>query len=177
MLLQAIVQTSRAVGGTRSRLGKVGLLSEAIKSLELDELDAGVAFLSGEIRQGRLGVGYARVRELSHVPPASAATLAVADVDRAFAAIGASSGRGSSGERERLLGALFTRATEDEQDFLARLLLGELRQGALESLVVEAIARATGIELKLVRRAVMLSGDCRLAARTALLEGAPGLSR
>lgn len=177
MLFAALVETSRTVAGTRSRLGKVGALADAIESLGPEEIEAGIGFLSGEIRQGRLGVGYARLRELEHEPSASTPTLSVLDVDRAFEAIRSSAGRGSSAERQRLLGALFAKATRAEQEFLVRLLLGELRQGALESLVVDAIARATGLPLGSVRRAVMLTGSAPLAARTALLEGAPGLDR
>src|SRR5262245_22895169 len=120
MLFEAIVQTSQQVASTRSRLTKVGLLSEAIRSLEPAEIDSGVAFLSGEIRQGRLGIGYARVRDLAQLAPATTATLTVADVDLAFEALAGAGGRGSNSERDRLLGALFARATSAEQNFLGR---------------------------------------------------------
>src|SRR4029434_3063505 len=110
-----------------------------------------VAYLSGETRQSKLGVGYASLSGLRGGPAAAESTLSIADVDAALAAIAATSGKGSTSERAARLRALFARATEDEQDFLVRLLVGELRQGALEGVMLEAIAAAAAIPITAVR--------------------------
>ena len=85
-----------------------------------------------------------------------------------FAAIGATTGPGSQAERRRLLGALFARATPAEQSFLTRLLAGELHQGALEGVMVEAVAQAAGVPAGEVRRALLLGGSLPAVAETAL---------
>src|SRR5439155_234605 len=105
------------------------------------------------------------------------ATLGLSDVDVAFERIAHVGGKGSAGEKLRLLHALLTRATDDEQRFLARLVIGELRQGALRGLVLEAVAQAAGIPSEAVRRAVTAAGDLPSVARVALVEGGAGLSR
>ena len=53
-----------------------------------------------------------------------------------------------------------SRATAQEQTFLTGLLLGELRQGALEGIMLEAPARRRAFPER-VRRAVMMAGACR----------------
>src|SRR5207249_2321042 len=103
--------------------------------------------------------------------------LQLVDVGEAFDRIGAMSGAGTANERVRLLHELLRRATSEEQDFLVRLLFGELRQGALEGVLVEAMARATGVSASALRRAVMIAGEMAPVARAILVDGEPGLSR
>jgi DNA ligase 1 len=175
MLLAEIVETSAAVAATRSRSAKIEALAACIARMQSDEAAAGVAFLAGEPRQRRLGVGWASLRDL---PPAAApATLTVLDVEAAFERLAALAGAGSQAERRRALAELFGRATEPEQDFLRRLMLGDLRQGALQSIVTDAVARAASIPQADVRRALMLLGDAGELARIALSEGADGLRK
>src|SRR6185436_15069970 len=143
MLLAELVAASQRIGATRSKSAKVEILSELLRRLVPNEARAAVAWLSGELAQGRIGIGWATVREMKEVPPAAEATLALAEIDAELEAIARASGGGSAGERRRRLGALFARATPDEQDFLGRLLLGGLRQGALEGVMLDAVARAT----------------------------------
>jgi DNA ligase-1 len=174
MLLGEIVETSQAVAATRSRSAKVEALAACIGRMAPDEAPAGASFLAGEPRQRRLGVGWASLRELP--PPAATPALAVLDVDAAFERLAGTSGAGSQAQRAQELAALFGAATAEEQDFLRRLVLGDLRQGALQSIVTDAVAKATGIPQRDVRRALMLLGDAGELTRIALEQGADGLA-
>ncbi|WP_163507316.1 ATP-dependent DNA ligase [Fodinicola acaciae] len=174
MLLTRLVETSAAVAATRSRREKAELLAAVLREVEPEEVVPAVAYLSGELRQRQIGVGW---RSIQDVPaPAAEPSLTVAAVDTACARIGATTGAGSQAQRRTLLGDLFGRATAVEQEFLRRLLTGELRQGALAGLMVDAISRATGIEVPHVRRALLLSGDLRGVAAAALGGGAAALA-
>ena len=171
MLLRGLVAISAAVAQTRGRLDKIGRLAELISRLNSDEIEIAVAFLSGATRQGRIGIGYAAISAASDSPPAAEPTLTLREIDTAFAAISSLSGKGSASERARVLNELFARATRDEQDFIRRLIAGELRQGALEGVLVEAVARAARIPAARVRRAAMMAGDLGPVAREALTGG------
>jgi DNA ligase 1 len=175
MLLARVVETSERVAETSRRLEKIGLLATLLKQLHGDESEIAVAFLCGYTRQGRIGVGYAALRA-SVAPTAETAALEIADVDRAFASLAAIQGRGADAQRRELLRGLFARATAPEQRFLTALLFGEIRQGALEGVMVEALARASGASADQVRRAVMLAGDIARVARSVLQEGPAGLA-
>jgi DNA ligase-1 len=174
VLLTEVVATSAAVAATRSRTAKTAALAALLRAASPDEVEAATAWLSGEPRQGRLGTGW---RTLAHldVTPAPEPTLRVAAVDARLDALAATSGAGSTARRAELLGALFAAATADEQHFLRRLLTGELRQGALEGVMLDAIAAATGVPAPTVRRAFMLSGRLPETAHTALAGGATAL--
>jgi DNA ligase-1 len=176
MLLHDIVETSRRVGEVGGRLAKIGHLADCLARCAPEEAASAVALLSGMPRQGRIGVGYAALRA-ARGEPAAAASLTLEELERALEGLKAVKGKGAAGERARLLRELFGRATEAEQDFLLRLLVGELRQGALEGVMVEAIAKAAGLPAAEVRRAVMLAGDAGVVAAAALGEGATGLRR
>jgi DNA ligase-1 len=176
VLFRELVDTSRQVAETRARLGKIELLARTFARLAPEEIALGVAFLSGETGRGKVGVGWSGLRAAS-AEAAAAPTLSLADVARALGEIEAARGAGSGATRARLLGELFARATAPEQDFLRRLLLGELRQGAQEGVIVDAIARAAGIDAGKVRRAVMLSGDPSAVAVAALPGDVSGLAR
>ncbi len=173
MLLSGIVETSEAVASTSARSAKIGRLAECLVRLGPGEVGTAVAFLSGELRQRQIGVGYASLRELP--VPAEVPVLELVVVDRVFQAVGELAGPGSQAERRRLLRELFARATEGEQRFLRLLLTGELRQGALHGVMAEAIARAGSVPIGEVRRALMLSGAPGEVAEAALLRGVTGL--
>jgi DNA ligase 1 len=175
MLLRMLAGTSEAVAATRSRLKKVDLLKDCLRQFAPDEVETGVGYLIGALRQGRIGLGPSIVRQALGVGPGDVSTLAILEVDSAFEEMATISGKGSNLERKRLLCDLFGRATAAEQNFLARLLLGELRQGALEGVMVDAIAKASGLPVRDVRRAVMLSGNPALVAAAAITEGQEGL--
>jgi DNA ligase 1 len=177
MQLAELVAASAQVAATRNKLDKVAALAACLTRLPPDQIEIGVAFLSGQTVQGRIGVGPALIREACGVGAATVAALDLLSVDRQLTFIADAAGPGSATRRARLLGELFSQATGQEQQFLARLLFGELRQGALEGLLVEAVARAAGLGAADVRRAAMLAGGLGPAARAALTEGKAGLAR
>jgi DNA ligase-1 len=173
--LSALVATSRAVAETPSRLGKIDHLSRLLTQLAPDELPVAIAYLSGATPQGRLGIGGAAIRQARDVPPAGQPSLTLGAVDSVFAELASISGSGSAGRRTEQLRRLLGQATEHEQDFLVRLLFGELRQGALEGVLVDAVARAAGLPAARVRRATMLAGDLAPVAAAAIAGGAAAL--
>ncbi|SDT68426.1 DNA ligase-1 [Actinoplanes derwentensis] len=169
-----IAATSAAVTATSGRKAKIGLLADALRRLDPGEIVAGAAYLAGELRQRQTGVGYASLRDLP--PPAAEATLTVAAVDEAIAALSTVAGAGSQNRRRQLLGSLFSAATEPEQKLLTGLFGGELRQGAQAGLLAEAVAAAAEVPSTLVRRALLLSGDLKFVAVAALTGGAAALA-
>ncbi|MGI8329056.1 ATP-dependent DNA ligase [Actinomadura scrupuli] len=175
MLLAEITRTSEAVTATAGRRAKIELLGRCLRDAGPSEVAIAVAYLSGELPQRQIGVGYAAFRD----PPAPAdePALTVAEVDEAFTRIGGLSGKGSVAGRRELLGALLGRATRAEQAFLIRLLSGELRQGALDGVMADAVAVAAEVPATEVRRATMLRGALAPVAVAALADGAAGLRR
>ena len=179
MRLAELVDASSQVGATRSRLEKTDRLATLIRRLPAPLVATGVSYLSGELPQGRLGIGYAALSDLrrADTPPAIEATLSLDEVDAAFSAIKTARGAGAAGRRATLLGGLLARATEAEQQFLARLIIGELRQGALEGVVIDAVARAFAVPPADVRRATMLAGTLPTVAAALAEGGAAALAR
>jgi DNA ligase-1 len=177
MRLAQLVATSVRVAATASRTAKTSELAGFLRRLAPDEIELGVLFLSGETRQGRLGIGHAVIAGARPGSAAAEPQLMLADVDGALERIAHTSGKGAAPERARELSQLLARATREEQEFLARLLLGELRQGALEGMMSEAVARAATLPLADVQRAAMYAGALAPVARAALVEGASALSR
>jgi DNA ligase-1 len=177
MNLATLVAASQQAAATRSRLGKRDALAACLREAAPDEIETVVACLSGETRQNKLGVGYATLSALRGEAAAAQATLTIADVSVTLARIAAAAGKGSANERALQLRALLGRATHAEQDFLVRLMIGELRQGALEGVMIDAVAAAAAIPVAAIRRAAMFAGDLAVVARIALTEGAPGLDR
>ncbi|MBX5463139.1 MAG: ATP-dependent DNA ligase [Steroidobacteraceae bacterium] len=176
-LLAELVATSQRVGATSARLSKVRELANGLRALEPDEIETAVQYLSGELPQGRFGVSYAMLQAAPQVPSASAPTLQIAETDRRLAEIAQLRGAGSAARRAAALSELFALATESEQQFLVRLLVGELRQGALAGVMVDAIAAAADVPVARVRRAAMYAQNLGAVARTAMLEGADALAR
>ena len=176
-LLAQLAAASGRVSETASRRAKIAELAACLRGLAPDEIPIAIAFLSGETRQGKLGVAYAALRAGNWSAPPSCPSLTVEEADAAFAGLAAASGKGSAALRMQRLAALFSRATEAERDFVGRLIVGELRQGALQGLMVEAIAAAAELPVAEVRRAAMSAGGLGEVARAALTEGAAGLAR
>jgi ATP-dependent DNA ligase I len=178
VLLNEIAQVSAAVARVSGRRAKIELIAGLLARAEADEIPLAVAFLSGELRQRQIGVGYAALSDLfdsrtvaaGPEPPADSAAgqLTVGQTDQAFAAIGQTTGAGSQAERRRLLAALFARATGAERSFLTQLVAGELRQGALEGVMIEAVAQAAEVPAAEVRRALLVGGSLSAVARAAL---------
>jgi DNA ligase 1 len=174
MLLAEVAAVSTDVAATSSRKAKIERLAQLLRTVPRAELVPVVAWLTGELRQRQIGVGYASLRELPL--PAPGPTLGVAEVDLTLETIGAQAGPGSQGARRALLSELFGRATEAEQRFLIGLLSGELRQGAQAGVMIDAVARAADVPAADVRRALLLAGDLREVASVALTDGRPGLA-
>jgi DNA ligase-1 len=173
-LLADIVTASREVTGTSSRSRKVAILADLLKRLEPDEVPLVAGFLTGVPRQGRVGIGYSTIYGIERVP-AGQASLTIDELDRAITEAQEMSGSGSVTKRKLMLADLLGRATEEEADFVKRLFTGELRQGALAGLMIDAIAKAAGVRGELARRALMLSGDLTRTAAIAMTEGEEGL--
>ena len=175
-LLADVVAASNEVAGTSSRSRKVAILAELLGRLDSSEVPFAVGFLSGAPRQGRVGVGYATIYGVQPAP-AEKASLVIGDLDRAVAEIQAATGSGSAARRRQILGELLGRATEPEADFVRRLFTGELRQGALAGLMIEAVAKAAGVPGELARRALILTGDLSRTAEIAVTTGEEGLCK
>lgn len=174
MHLDDVVHASDELAATRSRNTKTAILARVLGRASDGELAPTVAFLTGTPTQGRIGVGRRTLRDLLG-RPAQVPTLTVAEADAALGEIATTTGSGSAARRGELLSGLLGRATDSEQDFLLRLLTGELRQGALEGVMIEAIASATDVPGDLVRRAVMLSGGLAETAAAAASGGQEAL--
>lgn len=177
MLLRELVRASAEVRATRSRKRKSAALAECIRQMAVDELVAGVSFLTGVIPGGKIGVGWAAVKKARQAEAAAESTLTVASISERFADIANTHGTGSAAKRTGLLGAMFHAARADEQQFLAHLLMGEMRQGASEGVMADALAQAADVSSALVRRAAMLCGDLGAVATAAMTEGSAGLER
>ncbi len=177
MQLEHIVNASRDVARTRSRIKKRDTIAALLRAAPANEIELVVSYLGGELPQGRIGLGPAIVRDLVGEPCAGSASLTIAEVDRAFSGIAAISGKGSQQARREALGQLFHKTTPDERDFIVRLILGELRQGALEGVLIDGIAAAAGLPPETVRRAVMLAADPAPVAFAAMSDGAAGLDQ
>jgi DNA ligase-1 len=175
LLLHDVVEASSRVAATRKRNEKVATLADLFTDMSTGEIPIVVAMLSGEPRQGKIGIGY---KVISGVDAAAAATptITIAEVDAALSIINGTDGKGSQAVRRDLLTALLERCTGAEQEFLSRLLIGDIRQGALEGVMTDAVAKAAGLPVTAVRRAVMMQPDLGEVAVVALSRGIEGLS-
>ncbi len=173
MLFADVVAASAAVTATRSRTAKTDAFADLLARAE-DDVEPVTAWLSGEPRQGRIGIGWRRLGEQASTSAAEP-SLTVTDVDDALTELAATTGSGSAARRTARLAALFAAATADEQQFLFRLFTGEMRQGALEAVVLDAVAKAADVPAASARRAFMLSGSLPTTAALALSGGTEAL--
>jgi len=173
-LLADVVTASRDLTDTSSRSEKVAILAALLGRLDASEVAVAVGFLAGVPRQGRVGIGYSTIYGIEHAP-ARQASLSIDDLDRSITEVQRMTGSGSAATRKQILGELLGQATDQEADFVKRLFTGELRQGALAGLMVDAVAKAARVPGELARRALMLSGDLTHTAEIAMTEGEDGL--
>jgi len=178
-LLAELVSASARVSETSSRLAKVREIARLIGRLSREEIGIAVSYLAGELPQGRIGIGYAALQAAAAAagPAPEQPALSVAETDRRVAELAGNRGSGSAARRRAALSDLFSRATADERTFLLRLLVGELRQGALAGVMIDAIAAAAEVPIAQVRRAAMYSGNLAEIALAAMTAGAAGLGR
>jgi DNA ligase 1 len=174
MLVNEVVATADEVASTRSRLAKVAALADLLGRLEPDEIPVVLGLLVGAPRQGRVGVGWRGI-QAAMGEPAAEATLTVLDVDAALDVLATTAGSGSTTQRSATIRDLLARATASEQDFLTRSILGDVRTGALEGVLTDAVAKAAQRDTAAVRRAAMLIGDLGETARLALTGSAEDL--
>jgi DNA ligase 1 len=174
VLLADVVTASRDVADTSSRSRKVAVLAGLLSRLDPNEVSPTVGFLAGAPRQGRVGVGYSTIYGIER-PSATEPSLTIDELDCAITEVHQTKGSGSSAKRKRILAELLGRATEEEADFIKRLFTGELRQGALAGVMIEAIAKAAGVSGEIARRVLMLSGDLSRTAEIAMTKGEEGL--
>ncbi|MFE6052687.1 ATP-dependent DNA ligase [Kitasatospora sp. NPDC056446] len=172
--LRRLALASRAVAAEPGRRAKTALLAGCLREAGAVEAPAAVALLSGESQRLRTGIGPAALRGLPG--PAPEASLGVREVERELERIAGVHGAGAQAERRRLLHGLFARATGVEQDFLRAVLVGDLRQGASDAVVGDAVAQAAGVPAAAVRRALMFRGSARAVAEAALAGGEPALA-
>lgn len=177
MLLAELAETSQQVASTPRRLEKIRALADCVRRFAPEEIEIGVPYLYGETRQKKLGVGPAIIAQARTAVASSSPLLSLSDVDQTLERLVRMTGAGSMAGRRQVLYDLFASATRAEQVFLMQLLIGELRQGALEGVMLDAIALAAQLPARDVRRSAMLAGGIALAARVALTEGVAGLQR
>ncbi|HSR11456.1 MAG TPA: ATP-dependent DNA ligase [Thermodesulfobacteriota bacterium] len=177
MLLKQLVEVSERVAATPRKKEKTSTLAAFLRQARGKEIALAAAYLSGQVPQGSLGIGWANIRASLSGSNAAGQPLTVIETDGIFELISEEKGAGSVGRKIGHLSSLFSRATEGERDFLIRLIIGEIRQGALEGLLLDAVAEASALSPGEIRQAQMFSGDTGEVARAALEEGAAGLSR
>ncbi|ORT56465.1 ATP-dependent DNA ligase [Streptomyces sp. CB03238] len=175
MLLARLAEVSHQVAATSARSRKIAALADLFSATSPQEAPLVIAYLAGRLPQGRIGVGWSTLKE--PVPPAADATLTVADTDAALTELARVAGPGAQAERQRLVRELMGAATAAEQQFLLRLLTGEVRQGALDAIALEGVAKAAAAPATDVRRAVMLEGSLPRVAQALLAEGPAALER
>ncbi|MFJ3903622.1 ATP-dependent DNA ligase [Streptomyces sp. NPDC090025] len=177
MLLARVAEVSGQVADTSARSRKTGLLAELFTEAEPEESPLVIAYLSGRLPQGRIGVGWSVLKNVlpPAVPPAAGPVLTLTATDTAMSELAAVSGAGSQARRLALVHDLMAAATLPEQEFLVRLLSGEVRQGALDAVALEGVARAAAVPPEELRRAVMLDGSLPRVARAVLAEGPAAL--
>lgn len=176
MLLERLAQLSANLASTRKRNAKIALLARGLEEAEPEQRGLMALYLSGATRQGRISVGYKLLQAQREVPSSSVASLSLTELDARLQGFTTLSGKGVNAARAQALRDLFARCTREEQAFVAMLIVGELRQGALESLVLDALAQAAGVDKAKVRRAQMLSADLLRVCELAFSAGDAGLA-
>ncbi|MCX4515477.1 ATP-dependent DNA ligase [Streptomyces sp. NBC_01619] len=174
MLLARLADVSRQIAAEPSRTRKIAALASLFGDARPQEVARVISYLAGRLPQGRLGVGWSVLKDPP--PPAGGPALTVDDADAAFTALARVAGAGAQAERRRLVVELMGAATASEQEFLFRLLTGEVRQGALDAIALEGVAKAAGAPAGEVRRAVMLDGSLPRVAEALLAEGPAALA-
>lgn len=176
MKLQELTDLSARVTRSAGRLAKIGHLAECLRRLEPGEIPIAVAYLCGELPQGKIGIGWSMLKDALGGVPSEGGVLTLADADACFENVRQTTGSGSSARRGGLLAGLLGRASETEREFLQRLIMGEMRHGALEGVMMEAVAKASGLPSRVVRRAYCVNGSLGQVASVALIQGEAGLS-
>jgi DNA ligase-1 len=177
LFLKDLVEISGRVSATTKKKEKASLLAHLFNEAKGKEIFLAASYLSGELPQGRLGIGWAMLQETMKDFSAQLDPISLIDLDLYFEAIAGEKGPGSSGRKIQTLREILSRSNHKEKEFLMKLIMGEIRQGALEGLVLEAVAQTASLSLDHLRRSLMFSGNIGEVAKVAIEEGASGLSR
>ena len=177
MDLAQLVRVVELVRSTPKKTEKVRLIAELLRQTQGRETELAALYLCGSLPQGKIGVGWGVLQKAMAEGQAIGERLSLSDVDGELTGVAAEGGAGSTERRVAQLGRLFVRAPADERQFLARLVVGEIRQGALEGLLLEAVAKASGRSPIAIRQAFMFSGNIGEVARAALEDGPEALAR
>jgi DNA ligase-1 len=177
LFLKDLVQISERVSATPKKKEKASLIAYFLKEAKGKEISLAASYLSGELPQGRLGIGWATLHEAMKESSLQPNPLTLIDLDLYLETIAQEKGPGSSGRKIQTLRGIFSRSDEKEKEFLIRLSMGEIRQGALEGLVLEAIAQAASLPVHRLQRSLMFSGNIGELARVSMEEGVAGLTR
>jgi DNA ligase-1 len=177
MRLRELVETSAKVRETASKNEKKGLIARLLKQVKGEETGIAADYLSGILPSGRLNIGWRTISEAAPDAGEPGESPSLKEVQARLDDIGRISGPGSAARRTRALHDLLAKMSEPERRFIGSLLVGEVRHGALEGLVLEAVAQASGLPLESIREAQMFAGSVGEVAQAALTEGAAGLER
>jgi DNA ligase-1 len=172
MRLAGLAETSEALRATSARKAKTELLSELLGQLAPAEIVPAIGFLLATPRQGAIGVGWATVARLdaSDEEP-SPYEPDIRGFDALLSDVMVTVGSGSEAARGAKISRFLANCDDAEEAFVRRVLVGDARQGALAGVMTDAVAKASGVKLAAMRRAVMLRGDLGEAAAIALIEG------
>lgn len=177
VLVGDLVALSRRISSTSKRKEKISLVSDLLQRAKGEEIALVARYLSGQLSQGRLGIGWATIQAVLQDIPDQVRPVGLTDMDRLFESMSQEKGPGSFERKVTLLRKLFSFLRQEEREFLTGLILGEIRQGALEGLVLEAIGQAAHLPVDVLRQSLMFSGDIGKVGQVAMEEGAKGLSR
>lgn len=176
-LVSDLAEVSRRVASTSSRTGKTRELAAALRALDTSEVEIAVRYLAGEIPQGKIGIQFSTLQSAAGVEPAAFSSLSLTELDARLDELAALRGTGSARMRLQKLSELIALCMPTERDFVFRLLTGELRQGALAGVMIDAIAGAAEVPVASVRRAAMYAEHLGAVAAAALAGGEPALAR
>ncbi len=178
MLLSEVAQASIEIASTRSRKTKAEVITRLLRASTNEELPIVIGLLTGALRQGRIGIGWATVEAAtkSTAPSQDPDEFSVSELDQIIGTLIDITGEGSTGQRSALLNATFRRCDQTSADYLSKLLTGELRQGSLEGIMIDGLATALGVDPKTLRRARTLNGDLGAIAVDVRLNGPEALS-
>jgi len=177
VFIKDLVEVSEKVSATSRKKEKISLLAHFFQQAKGREIALAASYLSGQLPQDRLGIGWATLQEALKDLIEKLQPLNLIELDRLFEDISREKGAGSLEKKVKILRDIFSSIQKNERDFLTRLIMGEIRQGALEGLVLEALAQASSLYIDNLRQSLMFSGDIGEVAKVTLEEGITGLSR
>lgn len=177
MKLSVLVEVSEKVRSASKKKEKISLIAGLLGRARGREIYLSAHLLSGRLPSGKIGVGWGMIQNAADGLRPAPSGLELSEVETCLKRLEQASGAGSMDRKRRILGELLSRTEWKERAFLVGLLLGELRQGALEGLVVESISQAASLPVDSIRQGLMFSGDIGEVARAAMEEGASGLGR